>query len=81
MSRYHVTTLPDLIPLLILVLFGILLSTLEDVNSLLLSVDLSLDSELGSVSSVLCLSLATLENSLWDCGEFSVRHSSEIVSN
>ena len=68
---------PDLVSLLILVLLHVLLGTLEDVDTLLPPVDLGLDGELGPVGSVLSLPLATLENSLWDCGEFSVRHSSE----
>ena len=65
---------PDLISLLILVLLGKSLSPLEDLDTLLSLVDLSLDGELGPVGSVLCLPLATLENSLGDCGELSVGH-------
>merc|ERR1719300_1678477 len=54
---------------------------LEDVDTLLPPVNLGLDGELGPVGSVLSLPLATLENSLWDCGEFSVRHSSLVEVN
>ena len=70
--------LPDLITLLVLVLLGVLLGALEDLHALLPPVDLGLDGELGSVGAVLCLPLATLEDSLGDCGELCVRHSSEI---
>ena len=70
---------PDFISLLILVLLGVLLSTFEDLNTLLPSVDLGLDGELGPDGAVLCLSLATLQDSLGDCGELGVRHSSEII--
>jgi len=72
---------PDLISLLILVLLGELLSPLEDLYALLLAVDLSLDSELGSVGSILSLPLATLEDCLWDSGELSVGHSSLVEVN
>merc|ERR550517_456926 len=73
-----ITLEPDLILLLVLVLLHVLLGTLEDVDTLLPPIDLSLDGELGPVRS---LPLATLENSLWDCGEFSVRHSSLVEVN
>jgi len=76
-----ITLQPDLVSLLILVLLHVLLGTLEDVDTLLPPVDLGLDGELGPVGSVLSLPLATLENSLWDCGEFSVRHSSLVEVN
>jgi len=69
-----ITLQPDLISLLILVLLGKSLSPLEDLDTLLSLVDLSLDGELGPVGSVLCLPLATLENSLGDCGELCVGH-------
>merc|ERR1719266_2259090 len=72
---------PDLVPLLILVLLGILLSTLEDGNTLLPLVDLSLDGELGPVGSVLSLPLATLEDCLGDRGELCVGHSSLVEVN
>jgi len=69
-----ITLQPDLIPLLILVLLGESLGPLEDLDTLLPLVDLSLDGELGPVGSVLSLPLATLEDSLGDCGELSVGH-------
>merc|ERR1719351_256041 len=72
---------PDFISLLILVLLGVLLSTFEDLNTLLPSVDLCLDGELGSDGAVLCLSLTTLQDSLGDCGELGVRHSSLVEVN
>jgi len=69
-----ITLQPDLVSLLILVLLGVSLGPLEDLNTLLPLVDLSLDGELGPVGSVLCLPLATLEDSLGDCGELCVGH-------
>merc|ERR1719266_1007101 len=72
---------PDLVSLLILVLLGILLSTLEDGNTLLPLVDLSLDGELGPVGPVLSLPLATLEDCLGDSGELCVGHSSLVEVN
>merc|ERR1719342_190555 len=71
----------NLISLLILVFLGELLGSLEDLNTLLLAIDLSLDSELGSISSILCLPLATLEDGLWDGGELCVGHSSLVEVN
>ena len=70
--------LPYFIGLLRLVLLGVLLGALENVDTLLPPVDLSLDGKLGSVGSVLSLPLATLQNCLWDSGELCVRHSSEM---
>merc|ERR1719411_1130061 len=72
---------PDLVPLLILVLLGILLSTLEDGNTLLPLVHLGLHGELGPVGPVLSLPLATLEDCLWDSGELGVGHSSLVEVN
>merc|ERR1719443_2177811 len=69
-----ITLQPDLVSLLILVLLGVSLGPLEYLNTLLPLVDLSLDGELSPVGSVLCLPLATLEDSLWDCGELCVGH-------
>ena len=77
-AHYNGGNSPDLISLLILVLLGVLLGTLEDVHTLLPLVNLSLDGELGPVGSVLSLPLATLEDRLGDGGELCVGHSSEM---
>jgi len=71
----------NFISLLILIFLGELLGSLEDLDTLLLAIDLSLDCELGSISSILSLPLATLEDGLWDGGELSVRHSSLVEVN
>ena len=70
--------LPNFIGLLRLVLFGVLLGALENVDTVLPPINLGLDGKLGSVGSVLSLPLATLQNCLWDSGELCVRHSSEM---
>merc|ERR1719266_885370 len=72
---------PDLVSLLILVLLGVLLSTLEDGNTLLPLVHLGLHGELGPVGPVLSLPLATLEDCLRDSGELGVGHSSLVEVN
>merc|ERR1719433_2582440 len=72
---------PDLVSLLVLVLLGVLLSTLEDGNTLLPPVDPSLDGELGPVGSVLSLPLATFKDCLGDSGELCVEHSSLVEVN
>merc|ERR1719184_135312 len=65
------TPQPDLIPLLILVLLGELLSALEDVSPFSLAGNLGLDSLLGPKSPVLRLPLPPLQDSLRHCRQFT----------
>merc|ERR1719233_1643687 len=65
------TPQPDLIPLLILVLLGKLLSTLENVGTLGLASNLGLDSLLGPESPVLRLPLPPLQDRLRHCRQFA----------
>merc|ERR1719291_1266572 len=65
------TAQPDLIPLLILVLLGELLSTLEDVSTLGFASNLGLDSLLSPEGAVLCLPLPSLQDRLRHCRQFA----------
>ncbi len=65
---------PDLIPLLVLILLGVLLSPLEGLDPLGLARELALDGLPGAQRPVLGLSLALLEHGLRHGGQLLVRH-------
>merc|ERR1719436_405386 len=65
------TPQPDLVPLLILVFLGELLSTLEDVGTLGFANNLGLNSLLGPEGAVLCLPLPPLQDGLRHCRQFT----------
>jgi hypothetical protein len=66
--------LPDLIPLLVLILLGVLLSPLEGLDTLGLARELALDGLPGAQRPVLSLSLALLQHGLRHGGQLLVGH-------